>query len=406
MLSQLETFERKEPELVLTWRDRETEAVGWLVINSLRGGAAGGGTRMKRSVDLQEVLLLAKTMEIKFTVSGPSIGGAKSGIRFDPSDPRKEGVLRRWYKAILPMLKECYGTGGDLNVDFVKEVVPITGELGILHPQEGILAGHLQGKDKKRKALRLMQGASRIVRDERFTPDPEVDYAVADLVSGYSVAASVLQYYRVLGEAPQDKRAIIQGWGNVGASAGFYLAQAGVRLIGVFDRFGGFIDEEGFDPAQIRRFLVGRQTKKLDSYPYIPFYEMNERFWSLPAHIFVPAAASKLVTKDQVESMIRAGLEVIACGANVPFADNERFFGPIAEFADDNLSVIPDFVANCGMARVFAYLMQDDAVVSDEAIFRDVSETVHVALVNCCEGEFGTTRFTRNAFQYALSQLV
>jgi glutamate dehydrogenase/leucine dehydrogenase len=406
MLSQLERFERKEPELVLAWNDRETEAKGWLVINSLRGGAAGGGTRMKKNVDLQEVLLLAKTMEIKFTVSGPAIGGAKSGIRFDPSDPRKEGVLRRWYKAILPMLKECYGTGGDLNVDFVKEVMPITGELGILHPQEGILAGHLQGRNKKRKALRLAEGASKIVRDERYAPEPRVAYAVADLVSGYSVAESVLQYYRVLGEPPQEKRAIIQGWGNVGASAGYYLAQAGVKLVGIFDKFGGFIDEAGFDLAQIRRFLVGRQTKKLDSYPYIPFYEMNERFWNLPAEIFVPAAASRLVTKDQVESMIQAGVELIACGANVPFADDERFFGPIAKFADDNVRVIPDFVANCGMARVFAYLMQDDAVASDEAIFGDISQTVHAALVNSRDGAFSTTRFTRDAFQYALSQLV
>jgi glutamate dehydrogenase/leucine dehydrogenase len=120
----------------LTWNDSETEAKGWLVINSLRGGAAGGGTRMKVGIDLQEVLLLAKTMEIKFTVSGPAIGGAKSGINFDPFDPRKEGVLRRWYQAVLPMLKNCYGTGGDLNVDFINEVTPLTKELGVLHPQE------------------------------------------------------------------------------------------------------------------------------------------------------------------------------------------------------------------------------------------------------------------------------
>jgi glutamate dehydrogenase/leucine dehydrogenase len=46
------------------------------VINSLRGGAAGGGTRMRKGLDINEVLSLAKTMEVKFTVSGPAIGGA------------------------------------------------------------------------------------------------------------------------------------------------------------------------------------------------------------------------------------------------------------------------------------------------------------------------------------------
>ena len=38
----LEKFENKQPEVVFEWNDPETEAEGWVVINSLRGGAAGG----------------------------------------------------------------------------------------------------------------------------------------------------------------------------------------------------------------------------------------------------------------------------------------------------------------------------------------------------------------------------
>jgi glutamate dehydrogenase/leucine dehydrogenase len=41
---------------------------------------------MRAGLDKREVESLAKTMEIKFTVSGPQIGGAKSGINFDPRD--------------------------------------------------------------------------------------------------------------------------------------------------------------------------------------------------------------------------------------------------------------------------------------------------------------------------------
>ena len=44
---------------------------------------------MRKGLDQREVESLAKTMEVKFTVSGPHIGGAKSGIDFDPNDPRK-----------------------------------------------------------------------------------------------------------------------------------------------------------------------------------------------------------------------------------------------------------------------------------------------------------------------------
>jgi glutamate dehydrogenase/leucine dehydrogenase len=104
MLDLLHRFENKAPEIVFEWKDSETEAEGWVVINSLRGGAAGGGTRMRKNLDRREVESLAKTMEVKFTVSGPPIGGAKSGINFDPSDPRKKDVLKRWYAAVFPLL--------------------------------------------------------------------------------------------------------------------------------------------------------------------------------------------------------------------------------------------------------------------------------------------------------------
>jgi hypothetical protein len=51
----LQKFENKEPEIVFHWKDPETEAEGWTVINSLRGGAAGGGTRMRKGLDMNEV---------------------------------------------------------------------------------------------------------------------------------------------------------------------------------------------------------------------------------------------------------------------------------------------------------------------------------------------------------------
>jgi xanthine/CO dehydrogenase XdhC/CoxF family maturation factor len=110
---------RKPPELSVAWHDAETGARAWLVVNSWRGGAAGGGTRMRLGVEPREVIYLAKAMELKFALAGPPIGGAKSGIDFDPSDPRRQQVLERWWRSILPLLRDRYGTGGDLNVDEV-----------------------------------------------------------------------------------------------------------------------------------------------------------------------------------------------------------------------------------------------------------------------------------------------
>ena len=70
----LNTYENKKPEVVFEWCDSQTNAKGWVVINSLRGGAAGGGTRMRKGLNKHEVISLAKTMEVKFTVAGPAIG--------------------------------------------------------------------------------------------------------------------------------------------------------------------------------------------------------------------------------------------------------------------------------------------------------------------------------------------
>ena len=85
----------------------------------------------------------------------------------------------------------------------------------------------------------------------------------------------------------------------------------------------------------------------------LSFEEVNKQIWSMGAEVFIPAAASRLVDRMQLAQMLDNGLEVISSGANVPFADQEIFYGPIAELADSKCAVIPDFISNCGMARVF-----------------------------------------------------
>jgi len=404
----LNRFENKAPEIVFEWHDAQTPAKGWVVINSLRGGAAGGGTRMRSGLDRREVESLAKTMEVKFTVSGPAIGGAKSGIDFDPADPRKDGVLRRWYKAVTPLLKTYYGTGGDLNVDEVHEVIPITESHGLWHPQEGIVNGHFLSSESERiqKVGQLRQGVAKVVDDPRYTPEPTRKYLVADLITGWGVAESVLHYYRLYGGSAAGKRVVVQGWGNVGSAAAYYLAQAGARVVGIIDREGGLLSTEGFSFEQIRALFLNKKGNQLAAPELLPFDEINHRIWSAGAEVFLPCAGSRLVTQQQVEQLIAAGLEVVASGANVPFADREIFYGPIYEHADSRVAVIPDFIANCGMARAFAFLMQGQAEISDQAIFGDVSATVAAALQRCRARSTAHTGIARTAFENALGQLV
>lgn len=408
MKALLKRFEEKLPEIVFEWKDPETEAEGWVVINSLRGGAAGGGTRMRLGLDRNEVESLAKTMEVKFTVSGPPIGGAKSGINFDPADPRKQGVLDRWYKVVTPLLKNYYGTGGDLNVDEIHEVIPITENYGLWHPQEGVLSGHFNVRENERihQIGQLRYGVSKVLEDLAYTPDLKRKYKVADMITGYGVAESIKHYYTLFDGRVTGKRAIIQGWGNVAAAAGYYLSQMGVRIVGIIDRAGGIVDESGFDAETIRQLCLNRRGNSLYAEGMGTFEEVNDAIWDMHADIFIPAAASRLVSKEHVARLADNGLEVISSGANVPFADREIFYGPVMEYVDQRLSLIPDFIANCGMARVFAYLMQRNVEMSDDAIFSDVSNVIHAALAAIHKLSPAKTGISSRAYEIALKELV
>lgn len=405
----LKTYKEKRPEIVFEWNDLETEATGWVVINSLRNGAAGGGTRMRKGLTREEVVSLAKVMEIKFSVSGPPIGGAKSGINFDPGDPRRSEVLRRWYQAVFPLLKNYYGTGGDLNVDELRDVIPITEDLGLWHPQEGIVNGHFHYTPGQKVHIigQLRQGVSKVLEDPRYVPDGPYKYAVADKITGWGVAEAVRLFYEIFHKRDlQGKTAIIQGWGNVASAAASYLALRGAKIRGIIDRAGGLIDEDGMDLPRIKHLFLTKQGNQLRTENMLSFKEVNERIWQLGADIFIPGAASKLVTRAQVDAMLAGGLEVVSCGANVPFVDDEVFFGPTAKFLDERAGLIPDFIANCGMARVFAYLMQPGIQVTDEAIFQDVSETIRTALEEVLRRQDTSTDIATTALEIALSKLI
>ena len=244
------------------------------------------------------------------------------------------------------------------------------------------------------------------MEDTEFTPDVKRKYVVADMITGYGVSESIRHFYEIYGGNIAGKRAVIQGWGNVGAAAAFYLAQQGVKVVGIIDRVGGLLKPEGFSFEEIRNLFLNRQGNMLVADHLIPFEQINQQIWKTEAEIFVPAAASRLVTQEQVQNLINAGLEVIACGANVPFADPEIFFGPIMEYADQHVAVIPDFISNCGMARVFAYLMQKNVEMSDAAIFQDASSVIRTALENTHKLSGARTKISETAFEIALKQLV
>ncbi len=368
------------PQQVLEWNDAETSARGWLVINSLRGGAAGGGTRMRTGVTREEVTYLAKAMQLKFVYSGPPIGGGKSGIDFDPRDPRRDDVLRRWYAAILPYLATRYGTGGDVNVDEQRDVTPLCAEVGILHPQEGVVRGHLglSGADVARSLDALTEGLGKEVGPPRGVEGMEL--TVSDLITGWGVACVVQRLCEHRGEAVEGMRCIVEGFGNVGGAAALYLTRQGARIVGIIDAEHGLVSPEGLDEAAVTDLLRRREERTLPEHPLrVPSFE-REMAYRGTADLFVPAAISGSVDARRLAQLARHGVRKIVCGANQPIREGRLGNTENMQAADSEFEVIPEVVASQGAARAFYHLMAHPDLRSVDDIFSSVQESVNAGV--------------------------
>jgi glutamate dehydrogenase/leucine dehydrogenase len=376
---------RRPPLLSLEWNDDRTAARGWLVINSLRGGAAGGGTRMRSGLIRREVVYLAKTMELKFVFSGPPIGGAKSGIDFDPADPRRGDVLRRWFRAILPQLKSCYGTGGDLNVDEVLDVIPCFAELGLSHPQEGVVRGHLRpeaGRD-----ARIFASLDAGVKAPVSGPDglAASDAPLADLITGYGLARSIIHHQEVRGLPVSGLRVALEGFGAVGGPCALYLARAGARVTAIADNRSVLLAPDGLAPLEVEELLGRREGKCLPQGDPRLVARHGAEVSEAAADLFVAAAVSGTIDARRLESLRHAGVRMIACGANQPFREAKLGATRVQRLADQYFTVIPDVVANCGMARAFSFLMENPSDPDPASVFAAVDETIAGALAEIAD---------------------
>lgn len=369
------------PRLVLEWYDEPTGAQGWLIMNSLRGGAAGGGTRLRKGLTREEVTYLAKGMELKFAYSGPQIGGAKSGIDFDPTDPRKRDVLARWFQDMRPLLQEVYGTGGDVNVDEQREVLPLCEAVGLEHPQQGIVQGHLAGRggSVSRADASLREGLSLVVDDAELGI-PGMDLCVADLITGYGVARAAARL--LAGEDArrtdclEGVRVTVEGFGNVGGPAALYLARLGARIVGLTDQASGLAAPEGLDAPAVEELIRKRPVREIPDHPLRRTGEGRDEAYSAPADLFVPAAVSGSLDPARLAQLKAAGVTSMVCGANQPIRESRLGDTTNIRAADAEFAIVADVVGSMGMARAFHHLMADGPASSPQEIFGAVRETM------------------------------
>lgn len=399
IVSSLKTFAKTPPEIIFEWKDPQSNATGYLVINSLRGDVAGGGTRVHENINVHEITALAKTMEIKFALSGPSIGGAKSGIKIDPAHPKKYEILARWYKAIEPFLKFNYGTGADLNTD-IQQINNILINMGIRNSQEAVIKSmHVNNENTMHHGFESMK----LLQTKIFITN-QLKIKLSELVTGFGVSESIRLYLQSVNDTMKDKKVFIQGVGNVGSAAAYFLHQSGAKIVALLDKDAGIFSKAGLSENDILNILQKRCINNVidNAIPNANFYKALE---NNSVDIFVPAAASNVVSKKIVESMIANGLQIIACGANNPFIENDHCYGDCTQYIDKNIILLPDFLSSMGMARAFYKLGSSLKNCSSfDDVFNDISEIINQYIVAASSINSGTL-MTASLYEIALKNL-
>lgn len=353
----------RQPIVVIEWEDEQFEARGWLVVDMLVNRVAGGGTRMKNGVTANEMIKLAQTMTLKFTLTDPHIGGAKCGIDFDPTRPEKLIVMQRFYQYIKPFLMNCYVTGADLNTN-EDEIIACTRSLGLSCPQFA-LAKSLGDED--RRIRRFFEGI-------HLPIDPQGKMLMNNAATGFSIYVATKRALQP--ETLRGKKIAIQGFGNVGSCCAKFLADDGACIQAISDRYGTVYCHTGlnieflFSCRDEKSKTIFQALQNLKDRP--ASYELiNDpaAIYQFGEDVFIPAADSEIITIENYQT-IKA--KYLVCGANDPFkpADIEERM-----FAGGRI-VVPDFIANAGTAALYHTLIKGDGPVTVPALLSSLEKQI------------------------------
>ncbi len=386
-------YMNKKPEIIFNWQDPYSDSQGILVINSLKNGACGGGTRVSNTLDTAEMIKLSKVMELKFSLYGPTIGGSKSGIKMDPDDPNKYQILERWFRAIYPLLKECYRTAADLNTDFTT-ISNLLLKLGIPHPQAGILNALKNQFPDTERCIQRMQHLNRSIDIAK-----NVSIQASQLITGFTIVESIKQFYKSTDNDISQKCAFVQGAGCVGSAAAYYLAQENIKVVALSDKDYGVFNKDGISQETLSQVVKTRCLQgNFDT--LMNHDNFNQQIKDEKIDIFVPAAGPYLVTQEVISRLVSNGLEIMVSGANVPF-NSDKLYGEIAQYTDKNVAFIPGFVASGGTARAFYSVMNSsNNNFSHHDIFADTAQKVSELITYAMEqynGQYLATALYRRA---------
>jgi glutamate dehydrogenase (NAD(P)+) len=288
---------------------------GWRVHHDTTRGPAKGGIRFHPALEVREVMALAATMTVKTAVAGLPFGGAKGGVRCDPvqlSAAELERLTRRYALEISPLLGPDRDVPApDVNTD-AKVMAWLMDTLAMVRGEA--MPGAVTGKPLSVGGLEGHAGAT-----------------------AAGVFACIRHAFAELGLALSGARAVVQGFGKVGAPLTFLLASAGMRVVAVEDAGGAVVNPGGLDLGALSDHVAASGSVR----GFAGGDELDPAaLFSVPCELAVPAALEDVIDETVAERLAARVLVEAANGPTLPEAD------PILERR--GVLVVPDVLANAG----------------------------------------------------------
>ena len=278
-------------------------------------GPFKGGIRYHPAVNLGEVSALAMWMTWKCSLVGLPLGGAKGGIACDPAKLSRnelQSMTRRFTAEILNFI------GPEVDVP-----APDMGT------NEQVMAWIMDTYSQHKG-----HAVPEVVTGKPVAIGGTLGRREA---TGRGVVYMIIEAAKHLGIDLTQCTAVVQGFGNVGSVAVKELANIGVKVIGVSDRTGGFVDPKGLPVDKLLE--VAYKNHSLEGCPFGDKIS-NEELLELKCDVLVPAAMEMQITKANAG---RLKCRILAEGANGPTTPEAD-----AILRGKDVFVIPDILANAG----------------------------------------------------------
>jgi glutamate dehydrogenase len=281
-------------------------------------GPTKGGIRFHPDVTEKEVKALSIWMSLKCGIVDLPYGGGKGGIICDPRDMSFR-ELERLSRGYVRAISQIVGPSKDIPAPDVFTNSQIMAWMMDEYSRidEFNSPGFITGKP-------LVLGGSH----------------GRETATAKGVTICIYEAAKKKGIKLEGARVVVQGFGNAGSFLAKFMHDAGAKVIGISDAYGGLHDEDGLDIDYLldRRDSFGTVTKLFND------TITNQELLELDCDILVPAAIENQITEDNAHK-IRASIVVEA-------ANGPTTLDATKILTERGILLVPDVLASSGGVTV------------------------------------------------------